>query len=198
MINKAWLYEWVDNNINKKSDIYIVKIKDKKVKNDYYKLVEIQQMFLNNYEQLFKKMYKTYYDDIKKILNELLNDIDISNSNDINAKYYNELNSDLKILYNLYNDPFYRISSLTTLYYSQYLKKYKDDDNSLYHAVINELAKHFFKEDNESLYFKNVKRYEKLIDEDPLQWNKLKNNIYCKKILNKFEYLEDANKFDLI
>lgn len=191
-------------------DIYQIKCYSKTIK--YTLLVEkirndIYLEFNSRYFNIMKKIYLNLIPEIKLILIDHINNLDsfIEYTNDKNYLYYMELTRDLKFCYNNLNEK----KLLRPLYNINYKKII---DGSIYKNP--ELHYKFLVENKDKFIFKimlefykslkdnlNIVKYKWLsshLEEYGYKWNDIKHGIYDKKIIEKFQYLEDASKFDLI
>jgi len=166
---------------------------------------EIYQIIENEWLNILTKLYSSYYNDLKNILKNTLNNIQKWDDFDLDFKYFKEIEADLKVLerFKDKNELLYTIRSYTNKFIEDlYYKLISEVNYNTSKLDFNNIAKQtiyqFYKQTNEYFNFKKYRKYKKIIDLDPTLWKQIEHNVFDKKLRDEFKHLINANKFDLI
>ena len=156
---------------------------------------EMIDEFVEKYNKQFIEFFTNMFNNFRDTLIETIKEHPLNKYDNDSYRFIEHLNSDMNECRIIAEQGLHPIDvedtmkDDTTLY-----KKYEDDDEKYNEAIFNLLIQ----ENIRSFNTLKQKELEKEIEENPSRWQELREEIYDYRIYNKFQHLNNANKFDLI
>lgn len=178
--------------MNKTPIIYIFNKYKRVVKNSISKL-DLYDLFLLRYKSVYLKLFNNYLTTLKQLLKDSIDKLNFKEFDDKDDRYLKELNNDISYLLKLKQEfESGDVISLSRIIRNE-ITEYVNTDKTLYHICLL-----YYNHINDKFNFVRYKKYLTLFEDEPDLFKSLQKIIYDKNIINKFKYLSDANKFDLI